>query len=191
MTSGRPRPQVFNYLASLYMAQGQGDLALSTVGNGLELYPENTDLLYQKALILERVGRHQEAAQEMKALLSFDDQHAEALNFLAYDLAVKNRDLDEALHYAERAIALKPEPHIMDTLGWVYYRMGRLIEALKIIEEASRELSEDAVIFEHLGEIHLSLRNLKQARTAFERSLQLAPDNDKLREKLETLADSL
>jgi tetratricopeptide (TPR) repeat protein len=79
----------------------------------------------------------------------------------------------------------------MDTLGWVYYRMGRLIEALKIIEEASRQLPEDAVVFEHLGEIHLSLGNLEQAYTAFERSVQLAPDNDKLREKLETLADSL
>ncbi len=191
MTSGRTRPHVFNYLASLYMAQGQGDLALTTVGNGLELYPENTDLLYQKALILERVGRHQEASQAMKTLLSFDDKHAEALNFLAYELAVKNKDLDEALQYAERAIALKPAPHIMDTLGWVYYRMGRLIEALKIIEEASRQLSDDAVVFEHLGEIHLSLSNFEQARTAFEKSLQLAPDNDKLREKLETLADPL
>ena len=103
----------------------------------------------------------------------------------------KNKDLNEALHYAERTIALNPAPHIMDTLGWVYYHMGRLIEALKIIEEASRELSEVAVIFEHLGDIHLSLGNLEQARTAFERSLQLAPDNDKLREKLDTLADSL
>jgi tetratricopeptide (TPR) repeat protein len=79
----------------------------------------------------------------------------------------------------------------MDTLGWVYYRMGRLIEALKVVEEASRQLSEDAVVFEHLGEIHQSLSNLEQARTAFEKSLQLAPDNDKLREKLETLADTL
>jgi len=173
------------------MAQVLSDLALTTLGNGLDLYPENTDLLYQKALILERVGRHQEASQTMKTLLSFDDKHAEALNFLAYELAVKNIDLDEALQYAERAIALKPAPHIMDTLGWVYYRMGRLIEALKVVEEASRQLSEDAVVFEHLGEIHQSLSNLEQARTAFEKSLQLAPDNDKLREKLETLADAL
>lgn len=182
-----PRPQVFNYLASLYMAQEQSDLALKTVDRGLESYPENTDLLYQKALLLVRVDRQEEASLTMKTLLGIDDQHAEALNFLAYELAVENRDLEEALQYAEQAVALKPAPHILDTLGWVYYRLGRLIEALKVIEEASRELSEDAVVFEHLGEIHLSLNNLEQARVAFEKALQLAPDNDKLREKLETL----
>ena len=79
----------------------------------------------------------------------------------------------------------------MDTLGWVYYRLGRLIEALKVIEEASLELSEDAVIFEHLGEIHLALSNTEQARAAFEKALQLQPDNLDLRGKLEALADKL
>ncbi len=189
--SGRPRPQIFNYLASLYMAKGESDLALTTAGKGLELYPENTDLLYQKALLQERAGLHQDAFETMTTLLGFDDKHAEALNFLAYALAVENRDLDQALRYAERAIKLKPAPHILDTLGWVYYRLGRLIEALKIIEEASEELHEDAVVFEHLGEIHQSLNNLEKARVAYEKSLQLAPDNDKLREKLESLADTM
>ena len=69
--------------------------------------------------------------------------------------------------------------------------MGRLIEALKAIEEASRLLSEDAIIFEHLGEIHQSLNNFEQARSAFEKSLQLAPDNDKIRDKLKELNDAL
>jgi len=189
--SARPRPQIFNYLASLYMAQGESDLALTTVVKGLELYPENTDLLYQKALFLERAGLHQDAFETMTTLLDFDDKHAEALNFLAYALADENRDLDLALDYAEQAIKLKPAPHILDTLGWVYFRMGRLIEALKAVEEASVELSEDAIVFEHLGEIHQALNNLEQARFAYEKSLQLAPDNDTLREKLETLSDTM
>ena len=191
MASSRPRPEVFNYLASLYMTQGQSDESLVTVDRGIELYPDNTDLLYQRALLLERAGRRQEASSAMKALLRVDDEHAEALNFLAYELAVDNRDLEDALQYAERAVDLKPAPHILDTLGWVYFRMGRLIEALKAVEEASRQLSEDAIVFEHLGEIHQSLNNLEQARVAFERSLQLAPDNDKLRDKLENLADTM
>jgi tetratricopeptide (TPR) repeat protein len=122
-------------------------------------------------------------------VLAIDDQHAEALNFLAYALAVENRDLDEALLYAERAVELKPAPHILDTLGWVYYRLGRLLEALRVIEEASLELSDDAVIYEHLGDIHLALHNVKRARAAFEAALKLQPDNFAVREKLESLAD--
>lgn len=58
-----------------------------------------------------------------------------------------------------------------------------------MIEEASRQLSEDAVIFEHLGDIHLALGNREKARTAFERALQLQPDNIDLRDKLENLSD--
>jgi len=191
MAEGQPRSQVFNYLASLYMANGQHENALATVEHGIELYREDVELLYQRVLILERIERHDEAMQAAKDLLVIAEDHAEALNFLAYALAVDNRDLDEALDYAERAIRLKQAPHILDTLGWVYYRLGRLLEALKVIEEASLELSEDAVIFEHLGEIHLALSNTEQARAAFEKALQLQPDNPDLRGKLEALADTL
>jgi tetratricopeptide (TPR) repeat protein len=189
MAEGQPRPQVFNYLASLYMANSQHDDALVTVENGIGSYPDNIELLYQRTLLLERSGRHDEAMQAAKDVLAVDGDHAEALNFLAYALAVENRDLDEALAYAEHAVNLKPAPHILDTLGWVYYRLGRLIEALKVIEEASRQLSEDAVIFEHLGDIHLALNNLQEARAAFGTALRLQPDNTDLRDKLEKLAD--
>ena len=188
MAEGQPRPQVFNYLASLYMANADFANALATVERGLELYQNNIELLYQRTLILERIGQHEEAMLAAQALLAVDEEHAEGLNFLAYALAVDNRDLDKALAYAERALHLKSAPHILDTLGWVYYRLGRLNEALEVIEEASRQLPDDAVIFEHLGEIHLALNNMEQARAAFEKSLQLQPDNDALRAKLETLA---
>ena len=190
LTEGQPRPQVFNYLASLYMADMQHEKAFNTLEQGVKLYPDDLDLLYQRILILERTDRHEAAMQAAKSLLTIDEEHAETLNFLAYALALENRNLDEALGYAERAIKLKPAPHILDTLGWVYFRLGRLIEALKVIEEASRQLFEDAVIFEHLGEIHLALGNMAQARAAFEKSLQLQPDNLDLRGKLETLVET-
>ncbi len=191
MAAGKSRPQIYNYLTSLYMANDQHSKALNTVERGVELYPDNVDLLYQRVLILERVEQHEAAMLAAKDLLAVDAEHAETLNFLAYALAVENRDLDEALAYAERALDLKPAPHILDTLGWVYYRLGRFSEAFKVIEEASLKLSEDAVVFEHLGEIHLALNNTDQARAAFEKALQLQPDNVELRGKLERLADAL
>ena len=187
MKKGPPRPQVYNYLTSLYMANNQQDQAVETIEEGVTLYPENVDLLYQKAMVYERSGRHEDAWHAMKDLLAVDDEHAEALNFLAYALAVDNRDLDEAIVYAEKAVELKYAPHILDTLGWVYYRQGRLIEALKVIEEASRQLNDDAVIYEHLAEIHLALKNMEEARAAFDKALELQPDNVDLRDRFEKL----
>ncbi len=189
LDEGLPRPQVYNYLTSLYMANDQQDKAISSIEEGVERYPENIELLYQKGLVYERSGRHEEAKQAMLTLIEIDDEHAEALNFLAYAYAVENQNIETALDYAERAIELKPAPHIMDTLGWVYYRQGRLLEALQVIEEASRELVEDAVVFEHLGDILLALKNTERAREAFEKALQLEPENTELRKKLESLAD--
>jgi tetratricopeptide (TPR) repeat protein len=187
IASGAARPQIYNYLATLYMTIGENDKAISVADKGMEAHPENIELLYRRGLLLERVGRHDEAMQTMEMLLSLDAEHAEALNFLAYGLAVANRDLDDALGYAERAISLKSAPHILDTLGWVYYRKGRLIEALKVIEEASLQLQEDAVILEHLGDIHSALNNIDKAQDAFERALKLVPDNEELRNKLDNL----
>jgi tetratricopeptide (TPR) repeat protein len=185
---GEPRPQVYHYLSSLYMADDQNEKAVSTVTEGVQSYPDNVELHYQKGLVLERSGRHDEAAEAMRKVLAIDDEHAEALNFIAYGHALENRSLDEALEYAERAYRLDPAPHILDTLGWVYYRLGRFTDALKAIKDASRQLSEDAVVFEHLGEIHLVLGNRKEARAAFERALELQPDNLELRDKLENLS---
>lgn len=187
-SEGEPRPPVFHYLSSLYMADKQHDKALATVEEGVQRYPDNVELVYQKGLVLERSGRHADAAETMRAVLALDDEHAEALNFIAYGHALDNRNLEEALEFAERAYQLDPAPHILDTLGWVYYRLGRLQEALAAIEQASRQLTEDAVVFEHLGDIHLALGNRQEARAAFERALQLQPDNLDLRDKLEKLS---
>jgi tetratricopeptide (TPR) repeat protein len=127
--------------------------------------------------------------QTMEQVLALDGDNAEALNFVAYGLAMDNHDLEKALAYAERAISLKRAPHILDTLGWVYYRLGRLSDALKVISEASSQLPKDPVVMEHLGDVHLAMKNLQKARAAYGKALELQPDNAELRDKLKRLGD--
>jgi tetratricopeptide (TPR) repeat protein len=122
-------------------------------------------------------------------VIAADPDYAEALNFLAYALADENRDLEEALLFAERAVALKPAGHVLDTLGWVYYRLGRYEEALKAIEEASRLLPEDEVVFEHLGDVLSALGKVARARAAYQKSLDLKPDNQSVRDKLQVMGE--
>ena len=88
---------------------------------------------------------------------------------------------------AERAVALKPAGHVLDTLGWVYYRLGRYEEARRAIEEASRLLPEDEVIFEHLGDVLAALGKTAAAKAAYQRVLDLKPDNQVVRDKLQRL----
>ena len=88
---------------------------------------------------------------------------------------------------AQRAVALKPAGHILDTLGWVYYNLGRFEEARKAIEEALRLLNDDPVIYEHLGDILLALGKPAAARTAYQKSLELEPDNPSVKDKLQLM----
>ena len=182
-----PRPQIYYYLAVLHLGSSDERKALGVLDQGLDSYPDDADLLYEKALTLERLGEKASAREIMRRVIAADPDHAEALNFLAYGLADENRELDEALAMAERAVALKPAGHILDTLGWVYYRLGRFAEARKAIEEARRLLPEDEVILEHLGDVLTALGKLAAARAAYQESLDLKPDNQAVRDKLQRL----
>lgn len=182
-----PRPQVYYYLISLYLSKGQMEKAMQTSDLATERYSESVDLLYQRGLVFERSGDHEQALAIMREVLSLEAEHAEALNFLAYAYAEQNTNLEEALELAERAIALNPEPHIQDTLGWVYYRLGRFNEALERIRIASEELPRDLVILEHLADVYQVLNEIPNARQTYERILELNPDNQSVQEKLRQL----
>lgn len=182
-----PRPQIFYYLAVLHLGAGDQAKALEVLNQGLEVYPEDADLLYEKGVTLERLGEKGPARDTMELVIAADPDHAEALNFLAYGMAEENRDLDQALAMAERAVSLKPAGHILDTLGWIYFRLGRLDEARKAIEEAKRLLPEDEVVQEHYGDVLQALGRTAAAREAYQKALELKSDNPALREKLQKL----
>ena len=182
-----PRPQIYYYLAVLHLGAGDDTKALNILDKGLASYPDDADLLYEKGLTLERLGEKDAAREVMEEVILAEPDHAEALNFLAYSLAEENRDLEDALEMAERAVALKPAGHILDTLGWVYYRLGRLEEARKAIEEAARLLAEDETVHEHLGDVLRALNKIAAARAAYQKALKINPQNQAVRDKLQLL----
>jgi len=187
IAQGAPRSQIYYYLAVLKTAEGNLEGALSTLDQGLTAHPDDADLLYEKGVTLERLKRSEEAQDMIRRVIAVDPDHAEALNFLAYALAEARRDLPEALAMAERAVALKPAGHILDTLGWVYYNLGRFEDARKAVEEASRLLADDPVIYEHLGDILSALGKPAAARAAYQKSLEFDAENLAVKEKLQHL----
>jgi tetratricopeptide (TPR) repeat protein len=90
--------------------------------------------------------------RQMLMVIELDPEHASALNYIGYMLAEKGIRLDEAEQYIKRALSLEPESgHIIDSLGWVYYKKGEYERAIAELEKAVQYLPEDPVVAEHLG----------------------------------------
>jgi len=123
----------------------------------------------------------------MRRAIDLDPNHAEALNFLAYYYAEQRENLDEALDMAQRALALKAEAHILDTLGWVCFVRGEYDGARRFLAQAVEKAGDDPIVLEHYGDALRAKKAYKEAVDIYQRSLAVQPDNETLRDKLKTL----
>ena len=165
------------------------DAARDLIAEGLEVEPENTDLMFELGVIHDRQGNADQALVQMQNIVALDPDHADALNYIGYTYADQGIRLDEAEAMIQKALTLKPDNgYIIDSLGWVYFQQGRLEEALAELLRAVALIPDDPVVLEHLGDIYARLKDLENARKYYEKALA-APeaDVDKLREKLESL----
>jgi tetratricopeptide (TPR) repeat protein len=179
------RSDLFEDLATLQEHAGDVEAARQTLDLGLVHFPANADLNYRRGLLLERQGDRAGAMKAMTLVLELSPENPEALNFIAYCLAEAGENLAQALEMVQRALVQTRAPHILDTLGWIYFRMGNLEQARPPLEEAIHQLSTDPVVWEHLGDLYLQLDENHLARNAFRKALEFDPDNHSLLEKLD------
>ena len=152
-------------------------LAQEVYNQGLDLYEDNFDLLYARALNAADMGRVDILEQDLNRILAEQPEHVDALNALGYTLADKTDRLDEAKAYIQKALALKPDsPAILDSMGWVEYRLGNLQAALNYLQRAVN-ISPDAEIAAHLGEVLWKMNNKKKALQVWRNANELEPDN--------------
>lgn len=143
--------------------------AFELYSNALKQQPEDADLLYARALTAEKVDRLDVTEADLLKVLSTEPENANALNALGYTLADRTGRLQEALDYIKRAAALLPDdPAILDSLGWVSYRLGMMQDALKWLNMAFTRL-EDAEIAAHYGEVLWHNNQREQAIEVWER----------------------
>jgi tetratricopeptide (TPR) repeat protein len=172
--------EMYIMLATLHQLQGKNDLSRKVLLQGLEIYPDDENLLYEYGLLLENRGDHSAALQIMQKIIELKPDNAAALNFVGYSWADKKVNLDKALDYIQRAIELKPENgYIHDSLGWVYYRMGKLEQAVKELEAAVKLSPDDPAILDHLGEVYLASGRVRQALDAYRKAMKFSTDNKK------------
>ena len=154
--------------------------AFDLLGEALAKTPDTPDLLYDQALLAERLGRFDVAEKNLARVIEIRPEHAHAHNALGYTLADRNVRLGEALKLIETALKLAPDdPYIMDSLGWVFFRMGDSVKALDILQRAYK-LKRDAEIAAHLGEVLWTRGQRDEAQRIWDEALKSSPDNEVL-----------
>ncbi|MBN8728869.1 MAG: tetratricopeptide repeat protein [Xanthomonadales bacterium] len=166
--------------------------ARQTYARALEALPDDGTLLYARALMEVEHGDPAAGQRDLRRLVELRPDDAEALNALGYTLADHARPGDPALAEARdlvaRALELKPdEPAIMDSMGWVHYRMGRLDAALPLLRAAWAK-QHDAEIAAHLGEVLWASGEHAEARRIWQEGLREDKENKVLCETMRRLA---
>ncbi len=154
--------------------------AYDVLGAALEADPGNTDLLYDSAMAAERLDKLDVVESRLKQLISIKPDHAQAFNALGYTFADRNIRLPEARDYIEKALALAPEdPFILDSMGWVQYRMGNFDKGLEYLKRAFAQ-RPDAEIAAHIGEVLWALGRRNEAEKTWREALQANPASEEL-----------
>ncbi len=163
--------------AELLRENGQFAAANDVYTKALQEFEDDTDLLYARGLNAADMDRVDILEQDLRKILATQPDHVDALNALGYTLADKTDRLAEAKGYIERALAMKPDnPAILDSMGWVEFRMGNLPAALTHLEKAAA-LNPDPEIAAHLGEVLWGLGKKEEALKVWEEANEREPDN--------------
>jgi tetratricopeptide (TPR) repeat protein len=169
-------------------AMGRNEQAEATLQRALKIKPNDPELLYGLAILFEKTDRWKQAIELMEKRLTEEPNDVDALNFIGYTLADRNYDLPRAEKMLARAMELKPySGHIMDSLGWVLFKLGRFDQALPPLLRALELEPSEAVIADHIGDTYAKLGQTDKAREFWQKALALNPEPPlaaQLKEKL-------
>lgn len=154
--------------------------AFALLGAALERQPDQPDLLYDYAMAAERLDRLDVVETSLKRLIELKPDHAQAYNALGYTFADRSIRLAEARQYIEKALELSPDdPFILDSMGWVHYRLGSPDQGLDYLRRAFSQ-RQDPEIAAHLGEILWVQGQKEEAERIWRDSLKDHPGNEEL-----------
>lgn len=150
-------------------------------------YPQEQDFVYDLAMLAERMGKLDEMEQLLRQIIASNPDYYNAYNALGYTLANQNVRLSEARALITKALEFAPgDPYIMDSLGWLEFRLGNTAEALRLLQSAYKT-RPDAEIAAHLGEVLWSLDQKEEASAIWKEAIRLNPENETLVETLKRL----
>lgn len=179
--------QIIQTEAQILRDSGLPAEADQVLQNAIKAHPDNADLLYDYAMLLESQSKYAEMEQVLRRVISIEPKSQHAYNALGYSFADRNIRLDEALTLIAKANELSPDdPFILDSLGWVKFRLGQFDDAEKALRRAY-ELRPDTDIAAHLGELLWTQGQKDAARKIWREGRTKDPKNTSLKNTLERL----
>src|SRR5437899_1498262 len=178
--NSQQRVQLILAEAQLLRDANQPKTAFDLVGQALDRVPNNPELLYDYAMLAEKIERVDVLEASLRKLIEIRPEHAHAYNALGYSLADRNQRLPEARELIEKALQLAPEDSfIIDSMGWVLYRMGNLKDSLGYLRRAFAG-RPDPEIAAHLGEVLWAMGERAEAERVWGDATRESPDNETL-----------
>lgn len=154
--------------------------AFAVLTTGLTDFPEDGNLLYSRALLADRLGKFELMESDLKKVLAKNPNNFEALNALGYSLASRSTRFDEAERYLRQALKLRPdEAVVIDSYGWLQYKMGQPATALAYLRKAFNKQKENEIAA-HLVEVLWALGQKDEAKDIFDEAIKTAPDDEYL-----------
>lgn len=185
--SSQQRVQLILAEAQLLRDANQPKAAFDLVGKALDRLPNNPDLLYDYAMLADKIERVDILEASLRKLIEIRPEHAHAYNALGYSLADRNERLPEARELIEKALKLAPDDSfIIDSMGWVLYRMGNLKDSLGYLRRAFAG-RPDPEIAAHLGEVLWALGERTEAERVWRDATRESPDNETLANTIKRL----
>ncbi|MBK7673578.1 MAG: tetratricopeptide repeat protein [Candidatus Accumulibacter sp.] len=174
--------------AALLRDAKETEAALELLEQELGKQPEQPELLYESALLAEKLGRVELMESRLRKLIELQPDSAQAYNALGYSYADRNTRLPEARQLIEKALQLAPnDPFILDSMGWVLYRQGDLEGALGYLQRAHSQRA-DPEIAAHIGEVLWMLGRKEEARLTLREAQKKDPSNEVLTEAIKRFA---
>ena len=177
--------------AQILRDAGQAKDAFKLMEQGVKRFPDNMDFLYDYALMAEKMGKTAVMEKSLRKVIAKSPDNMQAYNALGYSLADRNVRLKEAYQLISKALKMAPgDPFILDSMGWVNYRMGKLDEAETHLRKAYA-VRNDPEIAVHLGEVLWKKGQKEDARKLWREAQAKDPKNDALKSTLARLHQTL
>ncbi|MEM7472328.1 MAG: tetratricopeptide repeat protein [Pseudomonadota bacterium] len=191
------RPRVFASLGDFLGRTDRDAEAIEAYTRSIELRapddPAAWPVYYARGITNERNGNFAEMEADFRKALELEPNQPDVLNYLGYSLVEQRMKLDEALGMIETAVAERPQSgYITDSLGWVFYRLGRYEEAVAPMEKAVSLLPVDPIVNDHLGDVYWKVGRFREAEFQWKRALSFDPveeEADRIRRKIEVGLD--
>lgn len=198
------RARIPTLLGEFLSQQERFDEARQAFDQAVTLLIEDAEpqwrIYFQRAIVLSKLNEWPAAEADFRKALALSPEQPNVLNYLGYSLVERQEKLDEALDMIERAVAARPESgYITDSLGWVYFRLGRYDEAVEQMERAVELLPIDPILNDHLGDTYWAVGRTREAEFQWKRALSFITDDtdldelkpDRIRRKLESGLDQV